>query len=114
MSAANAITVRHPGGSIRVSAPTDVPVSELTLDLLEVVGQPDRDGWTLGPADGDPYPPERTLAELGVNDGAVLALHEPLGQGSGDGENATTQRTIAPGRAAPAFCRSGSRPRPAA
>ena len=102
MSAASAITVQHPGGSIRVSAPTDVPVSELTLDLLEVVGQPDRDGWTLGPADGDPYPPERTLAELGVNDGAVLALHEPLGQGSGDGENATTQRTIAPAPLGPA------------
>ena len=94
MSAANAITVRHPGGSIRVSAPTDVAVSELLLDLLDVVGLPDHDGWTLAPADGDPYPPERTLAELGVNDGAVLALQEPLGQRSADGETATTQRPI--------------------
>ena len=30
VSAASAITVQHPGGSIRVSAPTDVPLSELT------------------------------------------------------------------------------------
>jgi len=102
MSAASRITVQHAGGSIRVSVPTEVPVSELTLDLLEVVGLPDDDGWTLGPADGDPYPPERTLAQLGVNDGAVLALQKPPGQGSAGEETATTQRTVARAALGPA------------
>ena len=62
MPAASAITVRHPEGSIRVSAPTDVPLSEVMLDLLELAGLPDHDRWALGPLDGDPYPPHRTLA----------------------------------------------------
>ena len=95
MPAASAITVRHPEGSIRVSAPTDVPLSELMLDLLELAGLPDHDRWALGPLDGDPYPPHRTLAQLGVDDGALLALRELPGDGSAAGGSATTQRMIA-------------------
>ena len=95
MPAASAITVRHPEGTIRVSAPTDVPLSEVMLDLLDLVGLPDHDRWALGPLDGDPYPPHRTLAELGVDDGALLALRELSGDGSAAGESATTQRMIA-------------------
>ena len=76
MPAASAITVRHPEGSIRVSAPTDVPLSELMLDLLELAGLPDHQDWALGPLDGAPYSPHRTLAQLDVDDGALLALHE--------------------------------------
>ena len=93
-AAASAITVRHPEGSIRVSAPTDVPLSEVMLDLLELAGLPDHDRWALGPLDGDPYPPHRTLAELGVDDGALLALRELPGDGSAAGGSATTQRMI--------------------
>ena len=95
MPAASAITVRHPEGSIRVSAPTDVPLSELLLDLVELAGLPDHDGWALGPLDGDAYPPHRTLAQLDVDDGALLALRELPGDGSAAGESATTQRMIA-------------------
>ena len=43
---------------------------------------------------GIPYPPEPTLAELGVGDGALLALRELAGGGSAGRESATTQRMI--------------------
>ncbi len=36
-----------------------------------------RDDWMLSPTDGNPYPSENSLSELGVEDGAVLFLHEP-------------------------------------
>ena len=91
-----ALIVRHPEGSIRVSTPTDVPLGELLPDLLELAGLPDHDGWALGPVGGDPYPPDRTLAELGVGDGALLALRELAGRGSADRDSATTQRMIRP------------------
>ena len=69
------VTFRHPDGSVKLAAPTDVPLSELMPDFLELAEQPDGDGWALG-ADGvHPYPAERTLAELGVLDGGVLVLH---------------------------------------
>ena len=71
MPAASAITVRHPEGTIRVSARTDVPLSELLLDLVELAGLPGRQDWVLGPLDGPHYAPDRTLAQLGVDDGAI-------------------------------------------
>jgi len=95
MPAARAITVRHPEGSIRVSAPTDVPLSELMLDLLELAGLPDHERWALGPLGGNPYPTHRTLAQLDVDDGALLALHELHADGSAGGGSTTTQRMIA-------------------
>ena len=92
MPAASAITIRHPEGTIRVSAPTDVPLSELVSDLLELAGVPDPDRWALGPLNGDPYPPHRTLAQLDVDDGALLALHELPGDGLACDESALTHR----------------------
>ena len=91
-----ALIVRHPEGSIRVSTPTDVPLRELLPDLLELAGLPDHDRWALGPVGGDPYPPNQTLAELGVDDRALLALRELPGHGSADRDSATTQRMIRP------------------
>ena len=91
-AAASAITVRHPEGSIRVSALTDVPVSELMPDLLELARLPDDDCWALGPLDGDPYPPDRTLAQLAVDNGALLALRELPGDGSAADESTSTHR----------------------
>ena len=41
-----------------------------------------------------PIRPTRTLAELGVGDGALLALRELPGDGSAGRDSATTQRTI--------------------
>jgi MinD-like ATPase involved in chromosome partitioning or flagellar assembly len=72
------VTLVHPGGSIKLMAPTDVPLAELMPDFLEVARQPDHDGWELGPATGQPYEDgQKTLAELGVGDGDVLVLHDP-------------------------------------
>ena len=72
------ITLVHPVGSITVRVPINLPLAELLPDFLEVAQQPDRDGWELGPAAGDAYQDKyKTLAELGVNDGDVLVLHEP-------------------------------------
>ena len=71
-----------------------MPLGELLPDLLELAGLPDHDGWALGPVGGDPYPPDRTLAELGVDDGALLALRELAGRGSADRDSATTQRMV--------------------
>jgi MinD-like ATPase involved in chromosome partitioning or flagellar assembly len=71
------ITLHHPEGSLKLSVPTDIPIDELMPDFLEVTRQPDGGGWLLGPVDGRPYPPDRTLADLGVSEGTVLVLHEP-------------------------------------
>ncbi|MGH2948408.1 MAG: EsaB/YukD family protein [Solirubrobacteraceae bacterium] len=71
------ITLHHPAGSVRLDVPTDIPLDELMPDFLDVAQQPDGDGWRLAPADGRPYPTDRTLADLGVTEGAVLVLHEP-------------------------------------
>jgi len=71
------ITLRHPRGSIRLATPSDLPLGELMPDFLDVVEQPDSDGWAISPGGADPYPNERTLAELGVTDGAVLVLYRP-------------------------------------
>ena len=72
------VTLVHPDGTIKLRAPTDVPLVELMPDFLDVARQSDHDGWELGPAGGDPYHDgQKTLEELGVGDGAVLVLHEP-------------------------------------
>ena len=52
--AASLINIRHPEGSIRVSAPTDVPLGELLPDLLDLARLPDQPGWAIAPLDGDP------------------------------------------------------------
>jgi WXG100 protein secretion system (Wss), protein YukD len=69
------ITLRHPRGSVRLATPTDVPLGDLMPDFLEVVEQPDSDSWAISARGADPYPNERTLAELGVTDGAALVLY---------------------------------------
>ena len=69
------ITLRHPRGSIRLATPTDVPLGELMPDFLDVAEQPDSDSWAISPGGANPYPNERTLAELGVTDGAMLLLY---------------------------------------
>ena len=78
------ITLGHPGGTIRVAAPVDLPLRELMPDFLQVTGQPDGEHWVLSSPGGDPYRDERTLSELGVEEGAVLVLHEPGAAGAAD------------------------------
>ena len=71
------ITLHHPEGSIRLAVPTDVPLVELIPDFLDVTGQPDDDGWVVSPDGANPYPSDKTIAELEV-DGppTALVLHE--------------------------------------
>ena len=103
------ITVRYPEGSIGLRVPTDVPLGELMPDFLEVIGQPDDDGWVMSPADGKPYPNASTLAELGVDDGALLVLHQAPGVAPAASDSAATRRS----RPAPLLgprLRGGERP----
>ena len=69
------ITLRHPRGGVRLATPTDVPLGDLMPDFLDVVEQPDGDSWAISTGGADPFSDERTLAELGVTDGAVLVLY---------------------------------------
>src|SRR3954447_2377382 len=89
----NQITLEHPAGRVRVRVPTDVRLEELMPDFLDVAAQPDHDDWTLRPADGAPYPPHLTFAELGVTDGSVLVLHTTNGHGH-DPEPAAAPATV--------------------
>jgi MinD-like ATPase involved in chromosome partitioning or flagellar assembly len=73
------ITLRHPKGSVKLNVPTDIPIDELMPDFLDVTQQPDSDGWLLARAGGPPYPVDKTLADLGVDEDMVLVLHEPTG-----------------------------------
>jgi MinD-like ATPase involved in chromosome partitioning or flagellar assembly len=70
------ITLRHPEGSVKLNVPTDIAIGELMPDFLDVTQQADGDGWLLGPAGGDPYPLDKTLADLEVPDDMVLVLRE--------------------------------------
>ena len=103
------ITVRHPDGSIRLGAPADVPIRELMPDVLDITGQPERDGWVLSPDGADPYPGDRTLAELEV-DGATLVLHEQIPPAL-DATGEQTQSTTA-ARASASRSRSAHAGRP--
>ena len=69
------ITLRHPCGGVRLATPTDVPLGDLMPDFLDVVEQPDSDSWAISTGGANPFSDERTLAELGVTDGAVLVLY---------------------------------------
>jgi MinD-like ATPase involved in chromosome partitioning or flagellar assembly len=92
------LTVHPPEGSIRVSAPSDVPLGELLPDLLYLAGLPDDEGWALAPVDRDPYPLESTLAELGVGGGALIALRQLTGRGSPGRQSAPSHRMIVSAR----------------
>ncbi len=86
------ITLRHPAGSIRLRVLSDVPLGELMADFLEVTRQPDHDDWVLSPAGGDPDPGQNTLAQLGVDDGAVLCLQEIPGRAPEERHSALTRQ----------------------
>ena len=72
------LTVCHPGGSVRLRAPDDVPLGELMCDFLECTGQADGDWILSSEEDGGEYPAGRTLAQLEVRDGARLRLSERI------------------------------------
>jgi MinD-like ATPase involved in chromosome partitioning or flagellar assembly len=99
------VTVRHPDGTVTVRAPADLPLGELMPDFLEVIGQPDVEGWVLSPDGGGPYANQSSLAELGVDDGTMLTLHKGIDAASaGDGAAVSpTPRALAV-RATPRVC----------
>jgi MinD-like ATPase involved in chromosome partitioning or flagellar assembly len=93
------ITVRHSDGSVTLRVPADVPLGELMPDLLEVIGQSDADGWVLSAAGGEPFASRSTFAELGVDDSALLLLHEatvavPFGSDGGAALRAQPTPTV--------------------
>jgi MinD-like ATPase involved in chromosome partitioning or flagellar assembly len=69
------LTLSHPGGSVRLRAPDDVPLGELVGDFLDCTGQPDGD-WILSTDGHNEYPAGQTLAQLEVRDGTRLLLSE--------------------------------------
>jgi MinD-like ATPase involved in chromosome partitioning or flagellar assembly len=90
------VTLVHPKGTIKLTVPIDLPLGELMPDFLDVAQQPDRDGWELGPAAGEPYrEQDKTLAELGVGGGTVLVLHEPTKSAVAVGEHAVQKNDAA-------------------
>lgn len=68
------LELSHPDGQLRIQAPVDIPLGELMNDFLDVCHQPD-DGTDWALSDGvTPYPAERSLSEIGVEDGVRMVL----------------------------------------
>jgi uncharacterized membrane protein len=67
-----------------LAVPAGAPIASYVGALARLCGQPRNDimpaAWSLAPALGSPFAPERSLAELGVFDGAVLYLSDAIGQ----------------------------------
>jgi WXG100 protein secretion system (Wss), protein YukD len=68
------VALRHPNGEVRLRVPADVPLAELIPDLLGIAELPDDTGWAVSRSGNDeqPYPKDRTLAQLAAADGASL------------------------------------------
>ena len=67
-----------------LAVPAGAPIASYVGALARMCGQPRNDimpaAWSLSPALGSPFAPERSLAELGVFDGAVLYLRDVIGE----------------------------------
>ena len=67
-----------------LAVPAGAPIASYVGALARMCGQPRNDimpaAWSLAPALGSPFAPERSLAELGVFDGAVLYLRDAIGE----------------------------------
>lgn len=65
-----------------LAVPAGAPIASYVGALARMCGQPRNDvmpaAWSLSPALGAPFAPERSLAELGVFDGAVLYLRDVI------------------------------------
>jgi hypothetical protein len=65
-----------------LAVPVGAPIASYIGTLARMCGQPRNDimpaAWSLGPAVGRPFAPERSLAELGVLDGTVLYLRDVI------------------------------------
>src|SRR5579884_3311361 len=75
------VTVQGPGQRVELQLPVDRPVMELVPLLVEVCGgghQSERSRWELGPMGGLAFDPAKSLAEVGVVDGALLHLRDTM------------------------------------
>ena len=65
-----------------LAVPMVAPIASYVATLARVCGQGGDpvllSAWSLGPAVGAPFEPERSLGELGVLDGAVLYLRDVI------------------------------------
>jgi hypothetical protein len=63
-----------------LAVPATAPIASYVTTLARVCGQDGNpvllSAWSLGPAIGSPFAPERSLGELGVLDGSVLYLRD--------------------------------------
>jgi MinD-like ATPase involved in chromosome partitioning or flagellar assembly len=77
-----AVTIAGPDRRVDLVVSTETPIADLipTFVELSVDAPPNGDGpqpvWTVAPPGHQPLPLDRTLAQCGVADGAVLALTE--------------------------------------
>ncbi len=73
------VTIRSPDSKLDLTVPADLAIGKLMPSLLEMAGLDTGNGspgdWAIAPPGADPLPLERTLADCGVADGAVLAFH---------------------------------------
>jgi MinD-like ATPase involved in chromosome partitioning or flagellar assembly len=75
------VTVQGPGQRVELQLPVDRPVMELVPLLVEVCGgghQSESARWELGPMGGLAFDPGKSLAEVGVVDGALLHLRDTM------------------------------------
>ncbi|MEJ7818525.1 MAG: EsaB/YukD family protein, partial [Thermoleophilaceae bacterium] len=81
------VTITAPDSKLDLTVPADLPIRQLMPSLLELAGlsagSGSAPGWTIALPGADPLPVERTLADCGVADGAVLALHLAAQPGPG-------------------------------
>jgi WXG100 protein secretion system (Wss), protein YukD len=72
------ITVVGDSSQVDLAVPANAPLATYADSLAALCGQTDSDimpsAWTLAPVGGRPFLPERSLAEVGVVDGAMLYL----------------------------------------
>ncbi len=82
------VTVAGPTSRMDLSLPSDAPVGEIVPALVERCEPEPKpwSRWALRPAGGDPFAPQRTLAELGVVDGSELQLCDMVAPGDATGE----------------------------
>jgi len=82
------VTVAGPTSRMDLSLPTDAAVGELVPALVERCEPEPKpwSRWALGPAEGAPFAPRQTLAELGVVEGAELQLRDMVAGGDARGE----------------------------
>jgi len=82
------VTVDGPGSRVDLALPDDSAVGTLIPAVVAsfTADPPPWGRWALGPLGGEPFPPGRSLADLGVMDGSELGLRDMASEVAGSGE----------------------------